>query len=436
MTSGRNVMERHKVLLLGGKPVASVDIAKYLKDEGCKLYVADYLPSSLSPAKAYADVELDMSTADVPSLCKLVKEEGIDGVVTGVHEFNIDKAMKVADSCGLPYYVDKDVWAIVSDKARFRSYCDSFGIMTPKTEYVGTGKMQEVGNVSFPVIVKPVDNGANIGISICRNMNELLHAVDEATAFSDKGQVIVEDFIEGDEVSVTYIVKDDVPYLVACGLKFNHMSDDSSRPSALADGYVYPAPQTRDYIDRFDEAVRRMVSSLKLGTSTIFFQGIYNEKGFHIFEAGLRLEGTASFRFIDAMTGVNPMKQMVQACCPFLDYRFNPVDVDPLFGGRQVNIVSVICKRGATVASIEGFDELATSGAFIATECRVVHGNEIPDDESLRRIAMRFVFVSSGDSELRDRLQAIKNGIRISDPEGADIIDEWSNGTFSRLLGE
>lgn len=429
--------EKHKVLLLGGKPVGSVDIAKYLKSEGCKLYVADYLPSSMSPAKKLADVEIDVSTAEVGRLTKYVEDEGISAVVAGVHEFNIDKALKITGSCGLPYYVTPEAWGIVSNKSEFRSYCERYGIDTPKTIYTGNGDGFDVDSIAeriFPVIVKPVDNGANIGISICRNKTNLTSAILEAKGSSDCGEIIIEQFIEGDEVSVTYVVDNDEPFLVACGLKFNHKTDDCHRPSALADGYVYPAPQTEDYVRRYDKAVRRMISSLKLGKSTIFFQGIYDSNCFHIFEAGLRLEGTASFRFIDEMTKVNPMKQMVQGCCPFLDYHFNHQNADPFFGGKKVYVASVICKKASSISSVSGFKELASRRRFIATECRVVPGSEIPDDESLRRIAMRFVFTAESDDELRDYLLIIRNDIKISDNNGCDLVDDWSNSTFSRVL--
>ena len=59
-----------KFLLLGGKPVGSLDIALYAKSLGFYVIVCDYLPKEQSPAKQVADECWEYSTADVDLIVK------------------------------------------------------------------------------------------------------------------------------------------------------------------------------------------------------------------------------------------------------------------------------------------------------------------------------------------------------------------------------
>ena len=95
---------KKKLLVLGGKPVGSVDIVNYAKSIGCYVIVADYLDVKDSPAKQIADECWNVSTADLDTLAKKAKLARIDGVFTGAHDFNIDKAQKLCKILGLPFY--------------------------------------------------------------------------------------------------------------------------------------------------------------------------------------------------------------------------------------------------------------------------------------------------------------------------------------------
>lgn len=71
------------------------------------------------------------------------------------------------------------------------------GINTPKAQMVFEG--QDVDFVS-PVVIKPIDGGSSVGVSVVRRADELGAAL--VSAFQEAQKVLVEDFIEGDEYSV------------------------------------------------------------------------------------------------------------------------------------------------------------------------------------------------------------------------------------------
>src|SRR5690606_30048069 len=97
-----------KILILGGKPIGSVDIVRYAKENGAYTIVTDNLPVDESPAKQLADKAWDISTAEVEILCNKIKENNVDAVFTGVHEFNIWRTFEVCNVLNIPFYATEE----------------------------------------------------------------------------------------------------------------------------------------------------------------------------------------------------------------------------------------------------------------------------------------------------------------------------------------
>ena len=64
-------------------------------------------------------------------------------------------------------------------------------------------------NIDFPMVIKPNDSGSSVGISIINKESELYEAVKLAFKYSDK--VIIEEFIDGRELTVTILGKEALP---------------------------------------------------------------------------------------------------------------------------------------------------------------------------------------------------------------------------------
>ena len=58
-------------------------------------------------------------------------------------------------------------------------------------------------NIDFPIVIKPNDSGSSVGISIINKESELYEAIKLAFKYSDK--VIIEQFIDGRELTVTVL---------------------------------------------------------------------------------------------------------------------------------------------------------------------------------------------------------------------------------------
>lgn len=93
--------------------------------------------------------------------------------------------------------------ALCMDKYYTKQILTFHEIPTPEFEFFNMHKvkLQEVKtHLSFPVVVKPSRDGSSMGISICRNQEEFLGAVEKASVYDN--EVLVEKCIEGHEVTV------------------------------------------------------------------------------------------------------------------------------------------------------------------------------------------------------------------------------------------
>ena len=105
-----------KTLLVLGSNVGATEIVQYARENGAYTIVADYYPIERSKAKQVADEAALISTADTEALNKLIIEKRVDGVLAGVSESNLLKAMELSQKKGLRFYCNKMQWDSIEIK--------------------------------------------------------------------------------------------------------------------------------------------------------------------------------------------------------------------------------------------------------------------------------------------------------------------------------
>ncbi len=99
--------------------------------------------------------------------------------------------------------------AIAMDKYLSGILAKSIGIPVPKRIILNKKNWKLPKNLSFPIIVKPNNSGSSVGISLVKNEIELEKAIIISFKYSDI--VIVEDFIDGRELTVTILGEKALP---------------------------------------------------------------------------------------------------------------------------------------------------------------------------------------------------------------------------------
>lgn len=412
-----------KKLLFLGSNVGTADMIKYAKENGAFTIVADYLPVEKSFGKQLADSSVFISTGDLDNLKKYIEETGVNGVLAGVSEFNLLNAMKLCDHFHFPFYCSKKQWDFIENKENFRHLCIDYDIPVPRTFFVGDIiSAKALSAVEYPVIVKPVDGSASIGITICRERTTLLKAMEEAKNNSEIGRIIIEEFAEGDEFAAHYTIVNGKASLSSVDNRVPvavHEGDVTTIPVAR----VYPSTFIDEYIAQVNPQMIRLCQSIGMDTGILFVQGLYNKekKAFYIFEAGLRCAGEAPYRLIERVNGISFINNIVDYALLGCANDFDSSKENPFFNGKFCCVTSFVSK-GGRIGKIINYEKTAHAlSSIVDSECRYHEGDETPNGNTLRQIVIRYVLICDTVEQLIADVEFINNSVKVLDVDGNDM---------------
>lgn len=410
-----------KKLLILGSNVGTLDIIKYAKENGAYTIVADNRPVERSVGKQLADEAVMISTGDVEALKVYIKNNHIDGVFAGVSEFNLLRAMELCRYFNLPFYCSRKQWDLIEDKERFRKLCIDFCVPCPVTYFSGDYPSNSfLSSIQLPAVVKPVDACASVGVSICREYEDLNNAVRHARESSGKGRIIIEEYFEGDEFAAHYSVVNGKVFLACVDNRISialHEGCVTTVPLAR----IYPSDFIDEYVSQVDRSVRKMIKSLGLQTGVFFVQGLYNRHNnqFCIFEAGLRCAGEAPYRFLKKVNGSSFMENLVDYALSCSSQEL-PKD-DPYLKGKCCCVTSFVSK-GGKIDKIVGYEEtISRIGSLVDAECRYHEGDIVPGGDTLRQIVLRFVLVCDSIEEMVNDVLEINRSIQVLGNDRQDM---------------
>ncbi len=412
-----------KRLLILGTNVSSVDIVSYAKKEEAYVIVTDYLPVEKSEAKKYADETYMISTLDTDALVNLVYEKKIDGVFCGVSEINLKSVQTIAEKTGLPCYFTKKQWDLCENKAEFKALCNKYRVPTAKQYYLNLSfNKEDLSKIEYPVIVKPVDLCASRGIHICHNEEELKSGFLHAYELSQSHSVIVEQYLIGDEISATYSFVDGECRLSMLSQMYYNLEQKGFVP--LPDAYIYPSKHLSAFLKTANKPIINMLKSLGIENGSIFVTGIANNDKFAFFEAGLRLAGTAPYKFVSHINRVNIMELMTEYSINGNISKPSVIALeDPSLKGKICCLYSLL-NRGGVISSITGVENASKLHGVIAHTIQRNVGDEVLKDGTLGQVNVRFYIVKDTIEEIRETIGCIQSLVKVTDKDGNNMLLE------------
>lgn len=194
---------KDNILVFGGGTL-QCSIINRIKLAGYGSIVID--PDPNAPGKELADVFIPVGGQDYDATLDVAKQYRVKGVVTAATDKPILMMCRIAKELGLPFpsYQSCDT---VLDKAKFKEFLKDNNLPHAKGQMF-TGEVDVKGlDFTFPVITKPVVNSGSRGVIKSHNKEELALAIKETLQHSRDGNYLIEEYIEGDEISVEALVQ-------------------------------------------------------------------------------------------------------------------------------------------------------------------------------------------------------------------------------------
>jgi biotin carboxylase len=382
--------------------------------------VTDYLEDS--PGKFVADESFMVSTTDVEGVVKLIKEQKVDGLLTGFIDSMLPYYEQICCEADLYCYASKKQIETVTDKTKFKKLCKKFGVPVIE-EYVLPNNFtnKDLDEIEFPILLKPVDNSGGRGISICHNKRDFSEAFVRALSFSESGEVIIERYVEGEEVTIFYIMQDGEIYLSAIADRYTNNSQKGVIP--LPVGYIFPSKYLKDYQNDLNEKVINMLKSIGVRDGMIFIQSFVENGKFKFYDPGFRLTGSLEYYILNEICGFNPVKMLVKFALSgkMADKNIRNL-VNPNFKEYGCNITFLV--KPGTINKIIGLEKILAFSGVISAVANYQEGDTIPEQAigTLGQIVLRVLATAKSKKGLAQIVEKVEDEIRVLDEAGNNML--------------
>jgi biotin carboxylase len=198
-----------RVLILGGG-VMQVPAIRIARGKGWTVAVADGNPHALArdTCDRFETIDLKDKEGIAELARRLSADGGLDGVFTAGTDFSTTVAW-VCERLGLPGVPYATALA-ATDKLLMRQRLQAAGVPGPRfSGWSGEGdpgRAAATAGAGFPLVVKPVDNMGARGVRRVSSPQDLPGACEAARAASRTGRVIIEEYMDGPELSLDAVV--------------------------------------------------------------------------------------------------------------------------------------------------------------------------------------------------------------------------------------
>ncbi len=275
------------VLILGGgrMQLPSIHAAR---SAGWRVLVADGNAECLGRPLADRFHHIDLRDGEALAAMALEHRRAgrLHGVFTAGTDFSAAVAL-VAERCGLPG-LRREAALAASDKLLMRSTLAGAGVPQPAFAGLGPGDdpLPAARRIGFPAVVKPVDNMGARGVRVVHDEEALEPAVEAARAASRSRRVIVEEYMEGPELSLDAIVWQG--RVTVCGIADRHISFP---PCFVEMGHTMPSALARERLADAAEVFARGIAALGIDCGAAKGDIKVTPRGAMVGEIAARLSG-------------------------------------------------------------------------------------------------------------------------------------------------
>lgn len=410
-------------MILGGnrETGALVEVANGL---GIHTIVVD--PNPDAPAKRFAVESHELDGFDVGGIVSLAERRHVDGVLVGVADILVAPYYQVCERLGLPCYASEPVVEAFCTKDGFRDACRRFGVRDIPSYLVGRSvSTQDLGKLSFPVMVKPVDSGAGVGMRVCASQAELVECINTAKAHSKRGRFMVERYMSCEDIFAYYTFKDGKAFLSAIADRITTKKQGKLSPVCI--GALYPSRHVRSFLENGHPGLLRMFEGLGVRDGVLNVQFFVEGNQFFAYDPGFRLQGEAPHIAILAVNGFDHRQMLLNFA---LTGSMGVDDLesrnDFLLRGKRACTLWVLLKSGI-IRDIRGLDSIRRDPCVVFVLQRFEEGDRVATDMvgTERQVLARIYMVADSGDKLAQKVEQFKSDLSVVDSEDNDMIVDW-----------
>lgn len=273
-----------KIVIIGANSFQNPLILK-AKEMGFETHVFAWKDGSVG--ERTADFFYPISIVEREEILKRCRELKPDAVASIGSDLAMLTVNYVAEKIGLP--CNSMACTLVStNKYEMRKAFEKAGVPVPQFREVDLdASLDELSDLTLPVIVKPTDRSGSRGITKVEHWEAFPEAVKLSIENSFEKKAIVEEYLEGEEFSCECISYEGSHYFLALTKKYT-----TGHPHFIETGHLEPSGCTLEQTENIKKEVFRALDALGVKNGASHTEFMLDEKNqVRIIEVGARMGG-------------------------------------------------------------------------------------------------------------------------------------------------
>lgn len=300
-----------KIMILGAS-ILQLPAIRKAKEMGLQVIAVDMDENAIGFKEKGIICEV-ISTIDSEKILVAAKKHNIDGIMTLASDMPMRSVAIVAKEMGL-VGISEQTALKATNKAEMRQCLKECGIPIPQFFRVSSKEEYENAihyfrTTQLKCIVKPADNSGSRGVDLLSDLSDeelISRAYEYSKSYSRGGDIVVEEFMEGPEVSVETLSVDGECHIIQITDKLT-----TGAPYFVEMGHSEPSELPEDVQIRISEVASAAVKALRIANGPSHTEIKVTKDGPKIVELGARLGGdNITTHLVPLSTGVD----MVECC--------------------------------------------------------------------------------------------------------------------------
>ena len=296
-----------KKLMIVGASILQLPAILKAKEMGLHVAVVDFNPQAIGIQ--YADQYYNASTMDEDAVLEAAEDYMPDGIMTLATDMPMRGVSKVSDKLHL-HSISYETALKATDKYDMIKAFKEHNVPSPWFFVVDSLEelKSHVADMRFPCIIKPTDNAGSHGVAKVNCIQELLDSYEYAHSCSRHGKVIVEEYLDGPEVSVEVMVVNGVVNILQITDKIT-----TEAPHFVEMGHTQPSQLSQEICDAICSVTTAACKAVGIDKGPAHVEMKVTERGPVMIELGARMGGdNITTHLVPLSTGIDMVKATIK----------------------------------------------------------------------------------------------------------------------------
>lgn len=287
-----------------GASILQLPAIEMAKEMGLKVIAVDMNPNAIG-FEVSGIIKEVISTIDTPAILDAARHYQIDGIITLASDMPMQSVATVCHNMGL-VGISEDTALKATNKAYMRDALKAENVPIPlyyrvKDKVSFLAAVKKIQAEGYSCIVKPADNSGSRGVNLLQGHSDLNAAYDYSVHFSRGGEIMVEEYMDGPEVSVETLAIDGRVHVIQITDKLT-----TGAPYFVEMGHSQPSQLSSDTQRRIKEIAIAANKAIGIKNGPSHTEIKITKNGPKIVELGARLGGDCiTTHLVPLSTGIN-----------------------------------------------------------------------------------------------------------------------------------